>query len=183
MKKILLLALVVSTIFCAHAQSKTTQALQTKFDKSLSLYFYKNTLRMLNQQDSKEFDDLIDNIEKLKFLMVDKSAKGFGPADYKKLTNDYRKESYEPIVSGRFEGKNFDIFLKAEKGSTPGTVLLVNDSSSLFVLDMIGTIDVNKAGALFSMIDGSTDIGKRIKDFTSHENDSVKARKRRHRID
>ena len=137
---------------------------------------------MLNQQDSKEIDDLINNIEKLKFLMVDKNAKGFGPADYKKLTSDYRKESYEQIVSGRIEGRSFDIFFKDAKGSTPGTILLVNDSSSLFVLDMIGTIDVNKAGALFSMIDGSTDIGKKIKNFTNHEDDSAKARRKRNRI-
>ena len=44
---------------------------------------------------------------------------------------------------------------------------MVNDSSDLYVLDMIGTIDVSKAGALFSAIDDSSDIGKRIKDFAT----------------
>ena len=182
MKKLILFFVFVSSFFPAQAQSKTTNALQARFEQSLSLYFYKNTLRMLNQQDSKEFDELIKNVEKLKFLMVEKKSKNFGPQDYEKLTSDYKKESYEPIVTSRFEGKNLDIFLKDTKGSTPGTVVLVNDSTSLFVLDMIGTIEVSKAGALFSAIDGSTDIGKKIRNFTNHEPDSIKARKKKHRI-
>ncbi|MEJ0056880.1 MAG: hypothetical protein WDN75_15230 [Bacteroidota bacterium] len=57
------------------AQAKTTEALQSRFDNSLSLYFYKNTLRMLNQSDNKDFDEMIRNIEKLKFLMVNKVRK------------------------------------------------------------------------------------------------------------
>ena len=34
---------------------------------------------------------------------------------------------------------------------------------------MIGTIDASKVGTLFSTIDESTDIGKRIKNFTEHK--------------
>ena len=161
------------------AQARTTEALQKQFESSLSLYFYKNTLRMLNQSESKEFDELIKDIEKLRFLMVNKSDQKFGSEDYKKLTGDYQKESYERIVTSRFEGKNIDIFLKDIKGSSPGTVVLVNDSSNLFVLDIIGSIDVRKAGSLFSAIDGSTDIGKRIKNFTNQESDSTREAKRR----
>ena len=39
-----------------------------------SLYFYQNTLRMLNQTENKEFDELIKDIEKMKFLMIEKDA-------------------------------------------------------------------------------------------------------------
>ncbi|MDZ4714778.1 MAG: DUF4252 domain-containing protein [Cytophagales bacterium] len=180
MKQITTILLLLVLAWPVRAQSKTTQTLLTRFDKKLSLYFYKNTLRMLNQKEDPEFDELIKNVEKLRFIMVNKSDEKFGVEDYKKLAGDYQQESYEPIVNSRFEGKNFDIFLKDFKGSSPGTVVLVNDSSSLFVLDIIGTIDVRKAGALFSAIDGSTDIGKRIKNFTNQESDSTReARKKR----
>jgi hypothetical protein len=42
---------------------------------------------------------------------------------------------------------------------------------------------VTKAGALFNTIDGSTDIGKRIKDFTEHKNDTARSRRKRTKTD
>lgn len=161
------------------AQSKTTEALQKRFEGSLSLYFYKNTLRMLNQQENREFDELIRNIEKMKFLMVDKTAVGFESNDYRELVDDYTAESYEVIVTSRMDGRNFDIYLRDAKGTKPGTVVLVNDSSSLYVLDIVGTIDVSKAGALFSAIDNNTDIGKRIRGFTDQKPDTSRQKRRR----
>ncbi len=176
MKKLLiLLALVIATAEL-RAQAKATEALQATFDKSLALYFYKNTLRMLNQTENKEFDDMIRNIEKLKFLMIDKESKQFGSNEYKKLKLDYQSEHFESVMTSRYQGRNFDVFYNDKKGSTPGTVVLVNDSSSLYVLDIVGTIDVSKAGALFSSLDESSDIGRKIKDFVGRKD-------RRHKFD
>jgi len=169
MKKLTLVSLLTLFSISTFAQAKTTDALQKQFDGSLSLYFYKNTLRMLNQSDNKEFDELIRNIEKLKFLMIDKTDKGFVVGDYKKLAKDYQGESYESIMSSRHEGRNFDVYFKDVKGSTPGTVVIVNDSTSLFILDIVGKIDVSKVGTLFSAIDESTDIGSRIKNFVKNK--------------
>jgi hypothetical protein len=149
------------------AQTETTQALQKKFDESFSLYFYKNTLRMLNQTDNKEFDEMIKNIEKMKFLVIDKSKTNFAAPDYKKLVSDYKSETYEEAVTSRYQGRSFDVYLKDKNGSTPGTVVLVNDSTSLYVLDILGTIDVRNASKLFSTIDESSDIGQKIKSFMS----------------
>jgi hypothetical protein len=173
MKKNLLL--IIGVIFASatvFAQSKTTQALDDRFE-GLSLYFYKNTLRMLNQTDDKDFDQLIKDIEKMKFLMIDKEDK-FGKNEYKKLISDYQAESFEPIMTSRHQGRTFDIYLKDKKGSSLGTVVLVNDSTSLYVLDIIGTIDITKASSLFSAIDESSDIGKQIKNFTDRKGKEFK---------
>ncbi len=182
MKKIVLLVYLLSFGWMAQGQSKTTQALQEKHEESLNLYFYKNTLRMLNQQENKEFDQLIENIEKMKFLMIDKVAEKFGASEYKKLVGDYRKESYEQIVTSRMGDKSFDIYLRDAKGSKAGTVALVNDSTSLYVLDIVGTIDVSKVGSLFSTIDGSTDIGKRIRNFANQKGDTVRVKKNKEKV-
>jgi hypothetical protein len=166
MKKLgAIIAIVIFSSVAAFAQSKTTEALQKDFDTSLALYFYKNTLRMLNQTENKEFDEMVKDIEKMKFLMVDKSSRGFGKQEYEKLLNDYQAEDYEAIMTSRYQGKNFDIYLRDKKGSKLGTVVLVNDSTNLFVLDIVGKIDVSKAGALFSTLDSNTDIGKQIRGF------------------
>lgn len=150
----------------AWSQAKTTNALQKTFDNSLSLYFYKNTLRMLNQTENKDFDEMVKNIDKLKFLMVDKTTKNFGAKDYQNLLRGYHAENYESAMTGRMQGRNFDVYIKDDPRAT---VVLVNDSTNLYVLDMIGTIDASKVGTLFSTIDGSVDIGQKIKNFTEHK--------------
>lgn len=66
------------------AQTKTTEELDTQVD-GLSMYFYKNTLRMLNQGDSKEFDEMIKDIEKMRFLMIDRIAEDMGKKEYNEL--------------------------------------------------------------------------------------------------
>src|SRR6267378_2633847 len=167
MKKILFQLLLSLAPGLLIAQTETTKALQKKFDDSFSLYFYKNTLRMLNQTDNKEFDEMIKNIEKMKFLVIDKSKTNFAAEDYKTLVRDYKSETYEEAVTSRYQGKSFDVYLKDKKGSTLGTVVLVDDSTSLYVLDILGTIDVRNASKLFSTIDESSDIGQKIKSFMS----------------
>lgn len=165
-----------------YAQSNTTRALQEKYEGSFSAFFYKNTLRMLNQSDNPEFDQLVENIEKMKFLLVSKDKGKFGPGEYRSLVSEYKKESFEPIVTSRIEGRNFDIYLRDAKGTKPGTVVLVNDSSSLYVLDIVGTIDVSKAGALFDTIGSSTDLGERIKQFTDRASGGDSTRKKSKKV-
>lgn len=93
------------------AQSKATQALHDKNEDALSLFFYKNTLRMINQTDSKEFDEIIKDIEKMKFLLINKSSSHFGTQQFKKLASDYKAEGYEEIMTSRIEGRNFNIYM------------------------------------------------------------------------
>lgn len=174
MKRICLLFICVCLVgfnFQAIGQTETTIALNKRFDDALTLYFYKNTLRMLNQSENKEFDDLIKDIEKMKFLVIDKTSDRFGSADYKKLTTDYKGEDYEEIMTSRFDGKNFDVLLNERNGTTKGMVVLVNDSSSLYVLDILGKVELNKVTKLFREIDNSAEIGKMIKAF-SDDHDS-----------
>ena len=159
---------VVLFIIClaTHAQSKTTENLHKQNDEALVLYFYNNTLRMLNQTEDKEFDALIKDIEKLKFLMIDKQK--FGSSDYKKLVSNYKAESFEEIMSSRHEGRNFDVYLKEQDGKTKGMIVTVNDSSKLFVLDIVGSIALDKVTKFFSKLDESSEIGQKIKEFTKN---------------
>ena len=166
MKKILIICLVLAAPLALSAQSETTNSLQKRVEEeSFSLFFYKNTLRMLNQSDNKEFDDIIKNIEKMKFLVVDKAKSDFNNSEFKRLVSDYKAEQYEAAITSRFEGRTFDIYLKDKKGSPLGTVVLVNDSTNLYVLDILGTFDIRNASKLFQTIDGSTEIGSKIKGF------------------
>ncbi|HEY5749896.1 MAG TPA: DUF4252 domain-containing protein [Chryseolinea sp.] len=156
------------SIASLYGQTKTTEALHKQNQDALSLFFYNNTLRMLNQGDDKDFDALIKDIEKMKFLMIEKST-SFGAAQYKKLVANYKAESFEEIMTSRYQGRNFDVFLKEQSGKTQGMVVTVNDSTNLFVLDIVGSIALDKVTTLFKQLDESADIGKKIRDFAKKD--------------
>lgn len=149
-------------------QSKTTEALQKKYEDSRAFFFYNNTLRMINQSEDKEFDDIIKDIEKMKLLMVKKSAVGF---HYNDVVKDYKGEMFEEVMTSRHQGKNFDVFLKEKDGKTNAMLVLVNDDENLFVLDIVGSISLDKVTKLYSEIDESSDIGKKIEQFIKKDND------------
>jgi len=155
----------VSASLLVQAQSKTTETLHKKYQDAISAFFYHNTLRMLNQQDDKELDELIKDVEKVKFLMIKKE--NFGKEDYKKLVSDYKSESYEEIMTSRHDGKNFDVYMK--EGRAKGMIVTVNDSASLYVLDIVGSIPLNKVTTLFTTIDESSEIAKKIRNFADKE--------------
>jgi hypothetical protein len=160
------------------AQTKTTVALDKKYE-GMSLYFYKNTLRMLNQNDDKDFDELIKDIEKMRFVMINKNKERFESAQYAALKKAYQSETYQEVMTGRFDGRNFDVFVKEVNGDVKGTVILASDSSSLYVLDVLGKVALNKVSALFNTIDGSTDIGAKIRDFANGEAEEKKKQKQK----
>lgn len=166
------LILSAAVISSAVAQTKTTENLHKKNEQAFSLFFYKNTLRMLNQKDDKAFDELIKDVEKVKFLMIEK--KNFTAADYNKLVSGYKSESFEEIMTSRFEGRNFDVFLKEKSGKTQGMIITANDSSSLIVLDIVGSVALNKVTSLFSQINDNSEIAQKIKAFTSDKDEKKK---------
>ncbi len=170
MKSILLLAIACLSLSQVNGQSATTEALQKKYSDALQLFFYNNTLRMINQTEDKEFDELIKDIEKMRFLMIKKEG-GFDTNSYRKLVSDYKAEAFEEIMSSRHDGKNFDVYLKEQNGKTKGMLVLINDATNLYVLDILGSIALNKVTKLFSTLDESTDIGSKIKQFAGGDSD------------
>ena len=165
---VFVLAILITPII-GSAQSKTTEALQKKHDDAMAFFFYNNTLRMLNQKEDKNFDELIKDIEKMKFLLIKKDQGSFNNTDYKNLISEYKAESFEEIMTSRHEGKSFDIFIREKDNDTKAMLVLINDESNLFVLDILGSIALNKVTDLYNTLGESADIGKMIKSFTSDE--------------
>jgi len=174
--KIYFFALLIGLTNAALAQTRTTDELDKRYE-GLSLYFYKNTLRMLNQKDDKDFDALVKDIEKMKFMMIEKAKSSFTDADYQKLKKGYQSESYEEMMTSRFMGKNFDVYIRSKDGHVKGTVILASDSSNLYVLDILGRVALDKATSLFSTLNQSSDIGKRIKDFVGGDDKNKEKKK------
>lgn len=161
---VILIVTLVGSSLAGRAQSKTTNALQEKYVDSRAFFFYNNTLRMINQQENKEFDEMIRDVEKMKFLMV---KKGEGTFNYRKLVDDYKSESFEEAMTMRHSGKNFDVFVRDKNGKTESMLVLVNDAENLFVLDIVGSIALDKVTSLYKELDESSDIGRKIEKFVN----------------
>lgn len=161
MKSILLfiMAFAVSSVF---AQSKTTDNLHKDFDGK-SFFFYHNTLRMINQKADPELDALIKDIEKMKFVIIDKENQDL---DFKKVVTDYKAEQFDEVMTSRHAGKNFNIYIKEKNNKTAGMLVLINDESSLMVLDIVGSIALNKVTELYKKMDESSEFGKQMKSLT-----------------
>ena len=157
------------------AQSATTEALHKRHSEALGLFFYNNTLRMLNQKEDKEFDEIIKDIEKMRFLMIKKSETNFDPGEYKKLISDYKAEAFQEIMTSRHEGKNFNVYMKEKGGKTKGMLVLIDDPETLYVLDILGSIALDQVTKLYSTLDESTDISSKIKAFTGNGDDDKKS--------
>lgn len=160
---IFLAALVGSAI----AQSKTTESLAKKYDAS-SFFFYNNTLRMINQTEDPTFDEVIKDIEKMKILMIKKDP---ATLNYKKVVDDYKSESFQEMMTSRHEGKSFDVYVKENDKKTTGMLVLINDAENLFVLDIVGSIALNKVMTLYNTLDKSSDIGSKLRQFAGDKNE------------
>jgi hypothetical protein len=160
-KPLIVLLFVLATI-AVYGQSKTTEALQKKYPDSRAFFFYNNTLRMINQNEDKEFDEIIKDIEKMKFLMIKKTESGFS---YNEIVKDYKAENFEEVMTSRYKGKNFDVFIKEKDGKTSAMLVLINDDENLFSLDILGSIALDKITKFYSEMDESSDIGRKIEQF------------------
>lgn len=165
--RLLLGILIILSPLLSNAQSKTTEALQKRHANANVFFFYHNTLRMLNQKEDKAFDDMIKDIEKMKLLMIKKRESE--DENYKHVVSDYKAENFEEMMTSRYKGKNFDIFMK--DGKDRGMVVLINDEDNLFVLDIVGMLALDKVTQLYNMLDESADIGKQIRQFTAGDDE------------
>ncbi|WP_185156047.1 DUF4252 domain-containing protein [Fulvivirga kasyanovii] len=154
MKKIfsILAIAVLASQVTVIAQSKTTRAFAEKYDDAFTLFFYNNTLHMLNQEDNKEFEALIKDIDKMKFIRVSKKENNLTDADFKKMVDKYHDEDFEDLMTMSHEGMNINVYIQEDDGVTTGLVLLMSDAESFSVLDIIGSVPLNKLANLISKV-------------------------------
>jgi hypothetical protein len=167
MKNFLSLVFLFGTSFCL-AQTETTNEFDRMYS-SRTFFLYNNTLKMINQQGDKAFDELIKDIEKMKVVWVSKKDKNFGAEQYKKLVAGYKAEEFEEILNSRYEGKSFNAYMKEKDGNTKGVVIVVDDGENMYVMDIVGKIALNQITSLFSTLDSNSDIGQKFKSMMNKE--------------
>lgn len=144
----------IATPFFASGQSETTQKFHKENDGAFVLFAYHNTLKMLTQvegADEMELDELIKDIDKMKYVRVD-TDKDEAKAKMKILADGFKSERFEDLMSMRHEGMNVNIYIQEDDGITTGLVMLMIDNESVSVLDVKGKVPLNKLGNLISQV-------------------------------
>ena len=134
------------------AQSKTTQAFHKDHEDAFTLFFYNNTLKMLNATENEAFNELVDDIDKMKLLRIDKSAAAFSKEDYKQLIKDYQKESFESLMNVKQKDMRFDVYIKEKDNITEGLVVLIDEGTNLSILDIKGAVPLDRLAELFETV-------------------------------
>ena len=107
---------------------------------------------MLNMQDNEEFAELIRDIDKMKFLRIEKSAADFSRAEYNDLVEGYRGESFEDLMTMRSQGANLNVFIKEKNKTTNGLVILMEDEENFSILDIKGAVPLKRIAELVSQL-------------------------------
>lgn len=148
MRNLLFALLIFTSPLLSFGQSETIRDLHDKYEDAFTMFFYKNTLNMLNMQDSKEFEMLIDGIEKMKLLRINKEDNSFTKDNFKQLIKDYKSEDFEELMTVKQQGMNINAYIKESGGTTKGIVIMLNETSSITILDIKGSVPLNKVGEL-----------------------------------
>ena len=107
---------------------------------------------MLNQDDNPEFEELIRDIEKMKFVRVNKSDAGLDKDDYNELVEDFYDDDFEDLMNMRHEGMNVNAYIQEDDGVTTGIVMLMDDDESISILDIKGAVPLSKMASLLSKV-------------------------------
>lgn len=158
MKKIALLLLTFIPLL-VNGQSETIQKWHDKYEDAFVMFFYNSTLNMLNMQDSEEFTKIVKDIDKMKLLRIDKESNNFTKDNYKELLADYLDEDFEELMTMKSGTANINALIKEKNGVTKGLVVLINDNSSVTIVDLKGSVPLNQIGSFAQQISSLEDEG------------------------
>ena len=136
----------------ATAQSQTVKRLHSQYEGAFHLFFYKNSLRMLDVGEIPSFNELVKNIDKAKWLSIDKSKHAFTKENLKKVTNEYLEETFETLLKFRQDGTDLHVMIKEVDGEAEGLALLVDEKTRFSVLDVVGSASVEQIVALYQAV-------------------------------
>ena len=127
-----------------YGQSKSIVHFREAYKENTNLFFYSSTLKMLNTENNPELADLLNDIEEIRVLNYEKSKQSFTRDDVMKLTDDLLSEDYVNLMQLNEKGNRITLYNRQKRGKTVGFVAVVDNSESLVLIDLIGSIDVKK---------------------------------------
>lgn len=151
MHKLTLVLLFFTTV--AMGQSKSISDFRSDFKESSNVFLYSSTLRMLNPENNPDFADLVSGIEEIRILNYDRTAPRFGREDLTKLRADLEDEGYEILMKVSEKENGIDLMGRQKRGRNIGMVAIVENEQAIVLIDIVGSLDMEKFMQLWQKID------------------------------
>jgi hypothetical protein len=119
--------------------SSTSQQFQDSVKGEFTLCFYPSTIRMLNFDNDETIKELTGTIKKLKIITYKPSDITI-PINISALTQKIKNEKYGDLLRFKQKDKDIQIYMLQEHGEPKKFYGIINDSSQLILIDLVGNI-------------------------------------------
>jgi len=134
-------------------QSKSIDRFRKEFKEDNNIFIYSSTLQMLNSENNPEFADLTKDIEAIRVLNYTKASQKFTADRITLLKTSLKEEKYAELMIINEKGNKINLYSREKKGKTIGFVALVENPETFVVIDVDGSLDLNKFMQLKNKLD------------------------------
>ncbi len=134
------LILIIFLSFACNAQNSIVTDFKENHDMALSLYFYPSTLRMINMERNREYDEMIQEIKSIRFFKLDSGT--VSKVDLNRFKVDLRSEGFEEVMT--IKNTDIDLQVWGLEKRTPELVIVSKSENEIMLLEIIGMINITK---------------------------------------
>lgn len=138
--KVIFLSLIFFWSVNSFGQNSVVTEFKDNHGAALSLYFYPSTLRMVNIERNKEFDEMIREVKKARFFKMDSGA--VSTADVLRFAYALKREGFEEIMT--IKNRDMDVRVWGVEKRNPEMVMLSRTGDDVMILELNGMINVAK---------------------------------------
>lgn len=156
MKKLSVLLLIITPLL-GQAQSKAMKNLSDQYPDGRVFMFYHSSLNMLNIEDDPEFSKMIQDIEKIKVLMIESEEQTTKKGIVAELKDDLDSEGFEELMTVQSKDYDVGVYILEDDGEVEGFFFVMEEGSNLVAVDLIGSMPINDIGKLMEKIQEAKD--------------------------
>jgi hypothetical protein len=139
MRNAFIFILLVLSTSCL-AQNSAVTEFKENHGAALSLYFYPSTLRMINLERNKEFDEMIRHVKKARFFRMDSGS--VTKEDLQSLITKLSEDGFEEMMM--VKNQEMDLRIWGIDQRIPETVVITKNGHEVMLLEVEGMINVAK---------------------------------------
>ncbi len=149
------------------SQSKAMRNFSDVHDDAFTMVFYYSTLKMWLPEDDEELKAIIHDLEKIKLLRLDEDEFD-GKEALSTIKSDLAKEGYEEALVMSGPKGNMMIYIREHNGKQKGIFMMFGEDGSVTILDIIGSIPIDKLLTLQDKIETLTKDGSILQSFKNN---------------
>ncbi len=163
-----LLSVLLFISLMGYSQSKAMRNFSDIHDDAFTMVFYYSTLKMWIPEDEPELIQVIRDLEKIKLLRMDE-GEFEGKAALSAIKSDLVDEGYEEALVMKSPERDMMVYIHEKNGKQKGIFMMLGEDSSVTILDIIGSIPIDKLLTLQDKIQTLTEDGSFLQNFKNNE--------------